>query len=86
MGDSLNGITDELCKSTKIKWIHYRHEEAAAFAAETTRSRRENCPCMPEVAARNTHLITLTFISFSTLKKQNDIDEVKGHSQCDQWN
>jgi pyruvate dehydrogenase (quinone) len=32
VGDSLNGITDELHKS-KIKWIHYRHEEAAAFAA-----------------------------------------------------
>ena len=33
VGDSLNGITDELRKSGKIKWIHYRHEEAAAFAA-----------------------------------------------------
>ena len=32
VGDSLNGITDELRKS-KIRWIHYRHEEAAAFAA-----------------------------------------------------
>jgi pyruvate dehydrogenase (quinone) len=33
VGDSLNAITDELRKSGKIKWIHYRHEEAAAFAA-----------------------------------------------------
>lgn len=33
VGDSLNGITDELRKSGKIKWVHYRHEEAAAFAA-----------------------------------------------------
>src|SRR6202789_1231098 len=33
VGDSLNGITDQLRKSEKIKWIHYRHEEAAAFAA-----------------------------------------------------
>ena len=33
VGDSLNGITDELRRSGKIKWIHYRHEEAAAFAA-----------------------------------------------------
>jgi pyruvate dehydrogenase (quinone) len=33
VGDSLNGITDELRKSARIKWIHYRHEEAAAFAA-----------------------------------------------------
>lgn len=33
VGDSLNGITDELRKSKKIRWVHYRHEEAAAFAA-----------------------------------------------------
>ena len=33
VGDSLNGITDELRKSGEIKWVHYRHEEAAAFAA-----------------------------------------------------
>jgi len=33
VGDSLNGITDEIRKSGKIEWIHYRHEEAAAFAA-----------------------------------------------------
>src|SRR5450432_947224 len=33
VGDSLNGITDQLRKSTKIKWVQYRHEEAAAFAA-----------------------------------------------------
>jgi pyruvate dehydrogenase (quinone) len=33
VGDSLNGIIGEISKSKKIKWIHYRHEEAAAFAA-----------------------------------------------------
>jgi len=33
VGDSLNGIVEELRGSKKIKWIHYRHEEAAAFAA-----------------------------------------------------
>jgi pyruvate dehydrogenase (quinone) len=33
VGDSLNGIIAEISKSKKIKWIHYRHEEAAAFAA-----------------------------------------------------
>lgn len=33
-GDSLNGIIDEVRKSDgKIEFIHYRHEEAAAFAA-----------------------------------------------------
>jgi len=33
VGDSLNGIVDEIKNSKTIKWIHYRHEEAAAFAA-----------------------------------------------------
>jgi pyruvate dehydrogenase (quinone) len=33
VGDSLNGIVDEIRNSKTIKWIHYRHEEAAAFAA-----------------------------------------------------
>ncbi|QHS63195.1 ubiquinone-dependent pyruvate dehydrogenase [Chitinophaga agri] len=33
VGDSLNSITDEIRQSKKIEWIHYRHEEAAAFAA-----------------------------------------------------
>lgn len=33
VGDSLNGIVDEIRNSKNIKWIHYRHEEAAAFAA-----------------------------------------------------
>ncbi|GAA3953568.1 ubiquinone-dependent pyruvate dehydrogenase [Chitinophaga oryziterrae] len=32
-GDSLNGIVDEIRQCGKIEWIHYRHEEAAAFAA-----------------------------------------------------
>ena len=32
-GDSLNGIADSLRRSKQIKWIHVRHEEAAAFAA-----------------------------------------------------
>lgn len=33
VGDSLNAITDEIRKNKKIEWVHYRHEEAAAFAA-----------------------------------------------------
>jgi len=32
-GDSLNGITESIRKQTQIRWIHMRHEEAAAFAA-----------------------------------------------------
>ncbi|MCF6402851.1 ubiquinone-dependent pyruvate dehydrogenase [Chitinophaga filiformis] len=33
VGDSLNSITDEIRQHDEIEWIHYRHEEAAAFAA-----------------------------------------------------
>src|ERR1700758_2036643 len=33
VGDSLNGFTDSLRRQGKIKWLHVRHEEVAAFAA-----------------------------------------------------
>jgi len=32
-GDSLNGITDSIRSGRRIRWIHVRHEEVAAFAA-----------------------------------------------------
>src|SRR5436309_5105787 len=32
-GDSLNGITDSIRKQERVKWVHVRHEETAAFAA-----------------------------------------------------
>ncbi|MFK0158166.1 ubiquinone-dependent pyruvate dehydrogenase [Streptomyces sp. NPDC090493] len=32
-GDSLNGLTDALRRNPSVTWEHYRHEEAAAFAA-----------------------------------------------------
>jgi pyruvate dehydrogenase (quinone) len=32
-GDSLNGITDAIRRHDRIRWIHTRHEETAAFAA-----------------------------------------------------
>src|SRR2546426_164459 len=32
-GDSLNGITDSIRRHEHMRWIHVRHEEAAAFAA-----------------------------------------------------
>ncbi|MDQ2801596.1 MAG: thiamine pyrophosphate-binding protein, partial [Pseudomonadota bacterium] len=33
VGDSLNGLTDALRRSGRIRWVHVRHEESAAFAA-----------------------------------------------------
>src|SRR5256712_11528509 len=32
-GDSLNGITDSIRAKERVRWIHVRHEETAAFAA-----------------------------------------------------
>src|ERR1700741_4763291 len=32
-GDSLNGITDSIRTRKEIEWVHFRHEEVAAFAA-----------------------------------------------------
>src|SRR5262250_778756 len=32
-GDSLNGITDAIRRQKRIRWVHVRHEETAAFAA-----------------------------------------------------
>jgi pyruvate dehydrogenase (quinone) len=33
VGDSLNGFTDALRRHGRIRWLHVRHEEVAAFAA-----------------------------------------------------
>jgi pyruvate dehydrogenase (quinone) len=33
VGDSLNGLTESLRTQRAIRWVHTRHEEAAAFAA-----------------------------------------------------
>jgi pyruvate dehydrogenase (quinone) len=33
VGDSANAIANEIRESKAIRWLHYRHEEAAAFAA-----------------------------------------------------
>ena len=33
VGDSLNPVTDAIRRSKKIRWVHVRHEETAAFAA-----------------------------------------------------
>src|SRR6266699_277446 len=33
VGDSLNPVTDAIRRSDKVRWVHVRHEETAAFAA-----------------------------------------------------
>jgi|SRR5579864_1463016 len=32
VGDSLNPVTDAIRRSDKLRWMHVRHEETAAFA------------------------------------------------------
>lgn len=58
VGDSLNGITDELRKRNKIQWIHYRHEEAAAFAASAeAQLTGKLAVCVGSCGPGNMHLI-----------------------------
>ena len=57
-GDSLNGITDVIRVDERIKWIHVRHEETAAFAAGAEAHLTGNSRCVPgSCGPGNLHLI-----------------------------
>ena len=58
VGDSLNGFTDALRRTGPIKWIHMRHEEAAAFAAGAeAHLTGELAVCAGSCGPSNLHLI-----------------------------
>src|SRR6202142_4570863 len=61
-GDSLNGFTDALRRDGNIRWLHVRHEEAAAFAATAEATLTDQ---LTVVAAScgpgNTHLLNGLF-------------------------
>jgi TPP-dependent 2-oxoacid decarboxylase len=38
VGDSLNGVTDSIRPRKDLQWVPVRHEETAAFAAQTPNS------------------------------------------------
>jgi thiamine pyrophosphate-dependent acetolactate synthase large subunit-like protein len=58
VGDSLNGITESLRQRKDIEWIHYRHEEAAAFAAcAESQLTGELAVCAGSCGPGNLHLI-----------------------------
>ncbi len=58
VGDSLNGITNSLSRKKNIKWIHVRHEEAAAFAAGAeAQLTGKLAVCAGSCGPGNTHLI-----------------------------
>lgn len=58
VGDSLNPVTDALHKCGKIKWVHVRHEEVAAFAASAdAQISGELAVCCGSSGPGNLHLI-----------------------------
>src|SRR5215472_1742262 len=62
VGDSLNGITDAVRRQRKIKWVHVRHEEVAAFAAGAeAHLTGEIAVCAGSCGPGNLHLINGLF-------------------------
>src|ERR1700676_5246813 len=58
VGDSLNGILEEIRRSKKIEWIGVRHEETAAFAAGAqAHVTGELAVCAGSCGPGNMHLI-----------------------------
>src|SRR6202167_5180696 len=62
VGDSLNGIIDEIRKQKTIEWVHVRHEEVAAFAAGAdAHVSGEIAVCAGSCGPGNLHLINGLF-------------------------
>src|SRR5204863_5476898 len=62
VGDSLNGLTDSIRRQGKIKWVHVRHEEVAAFAAGAdARLTGSLVVCAGSCGPGNLHLINGLF-------------------------
>ena len=58
VGDSANAIAHEIKETKTIKWRHYRHEEAAAFAAGAEAQLTGNLAvCIGSCGPGNLHLI-----------------------------
>jgi pyruvate dehydrogenase (quinone) len=56
VGDSLNGIIEEIRRQKTIEWVHVRHEEVAAFAAGPMRTSPASLPSAPAVAVPATFI------------------------------
>src|SRR6266478_3801301 len=62
VGDSLNGIMDEIRRQKEIEWVHVRHEEVAAFAAGAdAHVTGELAVCAGSCGPGNLHLINGLF-------------------------
>ena len=58
VGDSLNPVTDAIRRSGKVRWVHVRHEETAAFAAGAeAQLTGELAVCAGSCGPGNLHLI-----------------------------
>ena len=61
VGDSLNGFTEAL-RTTRIRWMHVRHEEVAAFAAGAeAQTTGKLAVCAGSCGPGNLHLINGLF-------------------------
>ena len=62
VGDSLNGLTDAVRRQGKMEWLHFRHEEVAAFAAGAeAHLTGEIAVCAGSCGPGNLHLINGLF-------------------------
>ncbi|HKN01753.1 MAG TPA: thiamine pyrophosphate-binding protein [Candidatus Binataceae bacterium] len=62
VGDSLNGILDEMRRQKTIEWVHVRHEEVAAFdAGADAHVTGELAVCAGSCDPGNLHLINGLF-------------------------
>ncbi|HEX9513148.1 MAG TPA: ubiquinone-dependent pyruvate dehydrogenase [Puia sp.] len=58
VGDSANAIANEVRENKEMKWLHYRHEEAAAFAAGAeAQLTGKLAACIGSCGPGNMHLI-----------------------------
>ena len=56
-GDSLNHVNAAVHRNGKIKWIHVRHEETAAFAAGAEAQLKGLACCAGSCGPGHVHLI-----------------------------
>ncbi len=62
VGDSLNGLTETLRRRARIRWVHVRHEEVAAFAASgESQITGQLAVCAGSCGPGNLHLINGLF-------------------------
>jgi Thiamine pyrophosphate enzyme, N-terminal TPP binding domain len=56
VGDSLNGIIDEIRRQKTIEWVHVRHEEVAALPRAPMLTSPASSPSARVVAVRVTFI------------------------------